>query len=107
MRRGARGIATMAEKQELKRIVRSVLEEVFGDDRIGDVYVASAYDEDGDEILRVRVVFDGTEEQFDARKASSVVRHMRPRLATIGEQAFPIISYCSSDEIDAVRDAVR
>lgn len=97
----------MAENQQLERIIRSVLEEIFGDDRIGDVYVASAYDEDGDEILRITVVFDGTEEQFDARKASSVVRHMRPRLATIGEQAFPIISYVSSDEVSAVRDAVR
>ena len=97
----------MADNQQLEQIVRSVLEEVFGDDRIGDVYVASACDEDGDEILRVRVVFDGTEEQFDARKASSVVRHMRPRLATIGEQAFPIISYISGDETSAVRDAVR
>ena len=97
----------MAENQQLERIIRSVLEEIFGDDRIGDVYVASAYDEDGDEILRIAVVFDGTEEQFDARKASSVVRHMRPRLATIGEQAFPIISYVSSDEVSAVRDAVR
>ena len=97
----------MAENQQLERIIRSVLEEIFGDDRIEDVYVASAYDEDGDEILRITVVFDGTEEQFDARKASSVVRHMRPRLATIGEQAFPIISYVSSDEIGAVRDAIR
>ncbi len=97
----------MAENRELERIVRSVLEEIFGDDRIGDVYVASAHDKDGDEILRVTVVFDGTEEQFDARKATSVVRHMRPRLATIGEQAFPIISYVSSDEVSGVEDAVR
>ena len=97
----------MADNQQLKGIVRSVLEEIFGNDRIGDVYIASAYDEDGDEILRVRVVFDGTEEQFDARKASTVVRHMRPRLATIGEQAFPIISYVSSDEVSGVEDAVR
>ena len=97
----------MAENQELKGIIRAVLEEIFGDARTGDVHVASAYDEDGDEILRVKVVFDGTEEQFDARKASSVVRHMRPRLAMIGEQAFPIISYVSSDEMSGVKDAAR
>ena len=97
----------MAENQKLKEIVRAVLKEIFGDARIRDVYVASAYDGDGDEILHVKVVFDGTEEQFDARKASSVVRHMRPRLATIGEQAFPIISYVSSAEMGGVKDAVR
>ena len=72
----------MAENQELKGIIRAVLEEIFGDARIGDVYVASAYDKDGDEILRVKVVFDGTEEQFDARKASSVVRRLPVWCAT-------------------------
>ena len=97
----------MAENPELKTVIQAVLKEIFGDARIEDVYIALTYDEDGDEILRVKVVFDGTEEQFDARKASSVVRHMRPRLATIGEKAFPIISYVSSDEMGMVKDAVR
>ena len=58
-------------------------------------------------MVAIKIVFDGTEEQFDARKASSVVRHMRPRLAMIGEQAFPIISYVSSDEMSGVKDAAR
>lgn len=96
----------MVENQELREIILAVLKEIFGDARIEGVNVAFAYDEDGDEILRVKVIFDGTEEQLDGRKASSVVRHMRPRLAAIGQQAFPIISYVSSDEMDGVRDAV-
>ena len=95
----------MAGNQELKlkRIVQKVLKEIFGEALIGEVHVARAYDEDGDQILRVRVVFDGIEDQFDASKASRVVRHMRPRLAKAGEEAFPIISYVSRDEMmDAV-----
>ncbi len=95
----------MVENQTAKEIVQAVLKEIFGAARIGDVSVAPDYDKDGDEILRVKVVFDGTEEPFDARKATSVVRHMRPRLAQIGEQAFPLISYVSSDEMDGVEDA--
>ena len=95
----------MVENQTAKEIIQAVLKEIFGDARIGDVYVAPDYDKDGDEILRVKVVFDGTEEQFDARKATSVVRHMRPRLAAIGQQAFPIISYVSCDEMGGVGDA--
>jgi len=91
----------MARSQELKlkSIVQKVLKEIFGEAPIGEVYVALAYDEDGDQILRVKVVFDGIEDQFDANKASRVVRHMRPRLAKIGEEAFPIISYVSKDEM--------
>ena len=95
----------MVENPTAKEIIQAVLKEIFGDALIGEVYVAPGYDKDGDEIQRVKVLFDDTEEQFDARKAVSVVRHMRPRLAEIGEQAFPIISYVSSDEMDGVTDA--
>ena len=95
----------MVEQETAKEIVQTVLKEIFGDAWIADVHVVPDYDKDGDEILRVKVVFDDTAEPFDARKAVSVVRHMRPRLAEIGEQAFPIISYVSSDEMDGVTDA--
>ncbi len=97
----------MVKNRELERLVQSILKEIFGDARIGDVFVASALDEDGDEILLIKVEFDGTEDQFDARKATSVVRHMRPRLAEIGQQAFPVISYLSSDEMHEALDAAR
>ena len=96
----------MVENRTAKQVIQAVLEEIFGDARIGDVHVALDYDKDGDEVLRVKVVFDGTQEQFDARKATSVVRHMRPRLAAVGQQAFPIISYVSKDEMGGVKDAV-
>ncbi len=83
--------------------IRAVLQGIFGDAQIGDVYVAIACE---DEILLLRVVFDDTEDQFDARKATSRGCHMHPRLAKIGEQAFPIISYVSSEEMRRLKDAV-
>lgn len=96
----------MVENRKLQRTIKAVLKDVFGASKIGDIHVVRSFDEDGDHILRVYVVFKGTEDQFDATRASGVVRHMRPRLAAVGEQAFPIISYVSSDEMGGVMDAV-
>ncbi|MDE0203350.1 MAG: hypothetical protein OXK73_13045 [Rhodospirillaceae bacterium] len=97
----------MAEKGNLESIVEAVLKEVFGAARIEDVYVVHTVDADGDDILRIYVAFNGTEDQFNAKAASGVVRQMRPRLSEeLQEDAFPIISYLSSADVKAVRNAV-
>ena len=97
----------MADKQDLENIIRAVLGDVFGAARIGDVHIVRTEDEDGDEFLRVYVVFNGTEEQFDAALASGVVRRMRPRLLDeLMEEAFPVISYLSSSDMQTVKNAV-
>lgn len=97
----------MAEKQELENIVGAVLRDVFGASQIGDVHVVRTINEDDEEILRVYVVFNGTEEQFDATLASGVVRRMRPRLLEeLTEDAFPVISYLSSSDMKTVKNAV-
>ena len=98
---------TVAEKGNLERIIEAVLKDVFGAAQIEDVYVVHSVDADGDDILRVYVAFNGAEDQFNAKAASGVVRQMRPRLyEELEEDAFPIISYLSSADMKAVRDAV-
>ncbi len=97
----------MAENRKLKSIIRDVLRGVFGVDRIGDVHVVRTSNEDDEEILRVYVVFNGTDDQFDATLASGVVRRMRPRLLQeLTEDAFPVISYLSSSDMKTVKNAV-
>ena len=96
----------MVETREMETIVERVLKNMFGDAKIGDVRVVCAHDEDGDDILLIKVEFSGTEEEFDASVAVRVVRHMRSRLAEAQVQAFPVISYLSSSEMNEVRDAV-
>ena len=96
----------MVETREMETIVERVLKNMFGDAKIGDVRVVCAHDEDGDDILLIKVEFNGTEEEFDASVAVRVVRHMRSRLAEAQVQAFPVISYLSSSEMNEVRDAV-
>ena len=59
----------MADERKLETIVRAVLENVFGADRIGDVYIVRALGGDDEEILRIYVEFNDAEEQFDAALA--------------------------------------
>ena len=97
----------MADERKLETIVRAVLEEVFGADQIGDVYIVRALGGDDEEILRIYVEFNDAEEQFDAVLAGGVVRHMRPRLLDeLEEDAFPVLSYISGADMKEVKDAV-
>ena len=97
----------MADTRKMETIVKRVLRNMFGDARIGDVCVAHTQDEDGDDILLVKVEFNGAEDEFDASVAVRVVRHIRSHLAEEAHiQAFPVISYLSSSDMNEVRDAV-
>ena len=97
----------MAEDRKLEGVVKSVLKDVMGASFIGDVHVTRTVDHDDDDILLIYVEFKGTIEQFNAKQASSVIRHMRPRLSEeLAEEAFPVISYVSGSDMKMVRDAV-
>lgn len=97
----------MAEDRNLEGVVKSVLKDVMGASFIGDVRVLRTVGCDGDDILRIYVEFKGTIEQLDVKRATTVVRHLRPRLSDeVFEEAFPVISYVSSSDMKALRDAV-
>lgn len=84
---------------KIEKIVRNVLSERFENVEIESISVVFDVDEDGDDILRVKVIFDGQTKHLDARKASGVLRHLRPKIAEIGEDAFPIMSYIAKSEL--------
>ena len=88
-----------ASTKKIETIVRSVLESRFGDVDIDSVIVEPDVDEDGEDILRVKVVLGGRFKQLDPEKSSSIIRHLRPKIAEIGEYAFPIISFISKSEL--------
>lgn len=88
----------MVAMEKLRDIVLDVLRERFDDVAIENIDIQRDRDEDGNDILRVQVVFDGNTKRLDARKASSVQRYMRPRLAEIQETAFPVMSYISKSD---------
>lgn len=88
----------MIETNELEKIIRSVLQDRFDGITIDSITVVPDRDEDGEPILHVKVVFDGKNKTLDARRAASVVRHLRPKIANF-EDAFPVISYIAKSEI--------
>ncbi len=66
---------------------------------IRDVIVESAFDREGDEYLRINVIYTGAPRNLDPKKISGMVRKLRPKLLELAnETAFPVISYISSTE---------
>jgi hypothetical protein len=51
--------------------------------------------------LRIDVIFEGRPKDIDIKKLSGVVRHVRPRLTDIGEEAFPLFSFISKGDAGA------
>lgn len=94
-----------AELDKISAAIESLLKQDFENVRILKVSVREDEDRDGDEILRVEVVFEGDTRAFDAQKLSGVVRHIRPALREMGEKAFPLMSFISSREARARRFA--
>lgn len=93
----------MVTHRSLPDIVRDVLDERFGDIRIDSVRVEHDVDADGDPIVRIRVVLEDDGIMLDPRRASGLVRHMRPRLAEEGVEGFPILSFVSRSDLGKAR----
>ena len=70
----------------------------FETGRILDVSVHNDVDSDGDEILRIEVLFEGQPKDIDARKVAGAVRQLRPKLSEISE-AFPLLSFISRSDL--------
>jgi len=83
----------------VERIVTETLQADFDNIRILDVAVHRDVDSDGDDVLLIDVLFEGTRRDVDARKLSGAVRHVRPKLQEIGETAFPLFSFVSRGDV--------
>lgn len=92
-------MAASIETQELGAIIETVLHEIFNGLALDVVKIERDTDEFGDGILRVRVVFDSHGDVLDPPKTASVVRHLRPRMAELGEDAFPVMFYIAKSEL--------
>lgn len=91
----------MSELKSVEAIAKTVHETIsqdFTSFRIINVHVDRDVDFDGDEILKIEIVFEGTPKDLDARKVSGAVRHVRPKLFALGEMAFPLLSFISQGD---------
>ena len=90
---------------KVKDIVEQTLRE-----RCGNVFeliaVRPDFNEYGDEILVIKAIFN--KDRLGAQRTSGLIRHLRPKLAEVGTEAFPIISFIAKSELrDRDLEALR
>ena len=87
---------------KVAEIVRKTLAERFRDIAFGPIRVIPALDEfgdgDGEEYLRIVIVFDGDQDTLDARWTSTLIRRIRPKLLDEGVKQFPSFSFVGKSE---------
>ena len=89
-------------EERIEEIVRSVLKSRFDDLEILSINVTPDFDEDGDKIIVVKVVFDGERKTLNALETSGLVRRILPlmeKIGEIGETGFPILSFIAKSEL--------
>lgn len=92
----------MRDIGKIARIVRNEVEADFAGVKFLDVRVNADVDSDGNDILRIDVLFDGEPRDLDAKKVAGIVRRVRPELIRLAEeQAFPLFSFISRSDLGA------
>lgn len=88
---------------DIERIALDLLTQRLGSEaRIVSVSVSEDVDSEGDQILVMKVVFDG---RLDASKAASALRHLRPALFERKESRFPLLSFVTRRDAEAAAPA--
>jgi hypothetical protein len=98
------------KKLDTERIAGTVAETLgpgFENMKILKVNVAPGTDPDGNDLLRVEVVVEGTVQRADARHIASAVRRLRPALDEMGVDLFPLMSYISKSDYESKLDGER
>lgn len=80
--------------------IAEVVRDRLSDARIVDVSVAEDVDHDGDDILRVEVVFEAEGDRLDPSRVRGLIRHIRSRLAGLHEDRFPMMSFQTPRDVE-------
>ena len=84
------------DMDRIETLIRSRIEEDFTNVPIVRVDVKPDTDEDGEDILWVRVIFDGQPADLDRRALVNSPRRVFELLASNGIDDFPIISFATA-----------
>lgn len=88
-------------RARIERMIRSELAGI----EIDRVDVREDIDHDGDEILRVLVVFGGSQDDLDGRRTLHAITRVHETLLDEGEDRFPIFSYVSRADAKGLKPA--
>lgn len=94
-----------ADTGRIADIVRATLTADFPGTQILDVRVFASDELDDEGFVKITVVFAGDPSDLDARKMAGAVRQVRPKLAEIGEEAFPLLSFVSERDAGQLEPA--
>lgn len=85
-------------REAIIKAISSTLKDDFVSLKVIDIDIKKDVDFDGDEVLLINVVFEGKLKEGAGSALSAAVRHVRPQLEKLGENAFPLFSFISDRE---------
>jgi hypothetical protein len=96
------------DSDKIAATVSDTLSRHFENIKIIKVKVEQDQDHDGEDILRIQVVFDGVVKGKDAASVAGAARYLRPALEKIDADVFPLLSFVSKLDYERGRgrDAV-
>ncbi|SHG74131.1 hypothetical protein [Marivita hallyeonensis] len=85
---------------EIRDAIEEVVRKELHPAEVVSIDVKGDFDHDGDEILRITVVFEAEGGRLNTSKVLGLPRHLREPLAKLQEKRFPILTYMKPDELD-------
>jgi hypothetical protein len=82
----------------IETAIQKRLEEDFSNVRILQIEIVDDFDFEGDDIMKVQVVFEGRPSDLDRRALSSSIRRVRDALSSINVSAFPSLSFVTAKD---------
>jgi len=86
------------DKDAVEKAILDTVSKDFSNVKILNVIVDSDVDFDGDEILRVQVIFDGSPRDLEPSVVTKSIRQIRPILSSFDVFAFPSMSFISAKD---------
>lgn len=91
----------MQDIDNIRDAIRNVIEERLAPTDIVDVEIEEDVDHDGDEIVRVRIVFAAQSGRPKAESVVGLTGLVRKPLLDIENDRFPILTFMTSEERDS------
>jgi hypothetical protein len=85
----------MRDLTSVKQAVSETFSHLFSHVRVCEVRVREDTDFDGEDILRIDVIYDGTVKDLDGKKLAGFTGLLEPKLEQIHEPALPLLSFIS------------
>lgn len=84
---------------EVEQMIVQVLKDRLDGVVFTKIYITPDWDDEGDEYLLVDAIVDDKQKWPETEKTIGLIRHMRPKLAEVGTEAFPIISFLAKSKL--------